>query len=305
MTINYEGSINVFKSFLDKDCVKINESMKFHTTFKLGGPCDIMVFPKTENEFISVMREILNNKIPYFILGSGSNIIVKDGGIRGVVVNLTKFNNIKVDGMLISCDAGAKMNDVSSVSYENSLTGFECFSGIPGTIGGAVTMNAGAYGGEISSVINKVKVMNSVGDIFEFSRDDMEFSYRTSNIMKNNYVLISCDIILKIGDKNEIKNKIDDLTKRRSLKQPLEYPSAGSIFKRPHGYFAGKLIDDSNLRGYVHKNAMVSSKHCGFIINKSNAKTIEVLELIEIVRSKVYENFNVNLELEVKIVGED
>lgn len=305
MSINYESSINLFKNFLGEDCVKINEPMKFHTTFKLGGPCDVMVFPRTENEFINVMKEILINNIPYFILGCGSNLIVKDGGIRGIVVNLTKFNNIRVKGKHVSCDAGAKMSDISSASYENSLTGFECFSGIPGTIGGAVTMNAGAYDGEISSVINKVKVMNSLGELFEISRNDMEFSYRRSTVMKNNYVLISCDIILKIGDKSEIKNKIDDLTKRRSSKQPLEYPSAGSIFKRPEGYFAGKLIDDSNLRGYVHKNAMVSSKHCGFIINKSNAKTVEVLELIEIVRSKVYEKFKVNLELEVKIVGED
>lgn len=305
MHYNYKILLDYFRKFLKNDNVKVNEPMKRHTTFKVGGPCDIMVFPESEQEFINIMKEVFVKKVPYFILGLGSNIIVKDGGIKGVVVNLTKFNNIFISENIIKAEAGARLCDISEVAYENSLTGFEYFCGIPGTIGGSVTMNAGAYGGEISNVIRKVKVMDCEGKIFYVDKEEMEFNYRSALIIRNKYIVLSCDIILNIGDKIKIKEKISDFTFRRNLKQPLEYPSAGSIFKRPQGYFAGKLIEDSGLKGYIYNGAMVSEKHCGFILNRFCAKSSDVLELINIVRCEVYEKFKVNLELEVKIVGED
>lgn len=305
MNYDYGCLLDCFRKFLKDENIKLNEFLRKHTTFKVGGPCDIMVFPEDEQELINVMKEIFALKIPYFILGLGSNIIVKDGGIKGVVVNLTRFSNIFVSGNIIRAEAGARLCDISQIAYENSLTGFEYFCGIPGTIGGSVTMNAGAYGGEMSHVIKRVKVIDCEGEIFYIDKEKMEFNYRSTLIMSNKYIVISCDIILSIGDKVKINEKISDFTSRRNLKQPLEYPSAGSIFKRPQGYFAGKLIEDSGLRGYVYNDAMVSEKHCGFILNRSCAKSRDILDLIEIVRCKVYENFKVNLELEVKIVGED
>lgn len=307
MCLNYEELILNLKNILKNDDIKLNELMRNHTTFKIGGPCDIMIFPNNELEFVNSIREIIKFNIPYFILGLGSNLIVKDGGIRGVVINLTKFNNISVKDNIINAKSGAKLCDISNKAYENSLTGFEFACGIPGTIGGGVNMNAGAYGGELSFVINRVKVIDSNGEVFYISKDEMDFSYRSTKIMKNNYVMIECDIELKKGNKEEIKKVIDDLTNRRESKQPLEFPSAGSIFKRPEGYYAGKLIEDSGLRGYVHKNVMISDKHCGFIVSiePNKVKASEVLELIQIIRDKVYKKFNVNLEMEVKVVGED
>lgn len=295
------------EKILKGDDIKINELMKNHTTFKVGGPCDIMIFPNDEDEFVGSIKEIIKFNVPYFILGSGSNLIVKDGGIRGVVINTTKFKNISVKGNLINAKCGDKLSDVSRVAYENSLTGFEFACGIPGTIGGGVNMNAGAYGGEMSFVIKRVKVIDKTGKVFYIPNEEMEFSYRSTVMMKNGYTMIDCDIELKQGDKSEIKNLIDDLSMKRENKQPLEFPSAGSVFKRPEGYYAGKLIEDSGFRGYIHKNVMISNKHCGFIVSieQDKVKARDILELIEIVRNKVYSKFNVNLELEVRIVGED
>ncbi len=307
MCLNFEKLIPNLKKFLKDEDIKLNELMKNHTTFKIGGPCDVMIFPNNELEFINSVREIIKLNIPYFILGLGSNLIVKDGGIRGVVINLTKFNDINIKDNIINAKSGARLCDISNKAYENSLTGFEFACGIPGTIGGGVNMNAGAYGGELSYVISRVKVIDNTGKVFYISKDEMEFSYRSTKIMKNKYVMIECDIELKKGNKEEIKKVIDDLTNKRESKQPLEFPSAGSIFKRPEGYYAGKLIEDSGLRGYVHKNVMISNKHCGFIVNiePEKVKASEVLELIQIVRDRVYKKFNINLEMEVKVVGED
>lgn len=305
MEVKYENLICFLKKFLKDENIRENELMMNHTTFRIGGPCDIMVFPETEFELVSVIREVLDRNIPYFVLGLGSNLIVRDGGIRGVVINLVKFKKISVQGNVISSEAGARLCDISSIAYENSLKGFEFACGIPGTMGGAVVMNAGAYDGEISHVIHKIKIIDSEGKIHVIDKEDMEFGYRKTLVSNKLYILISCDIILGFGSKEEIKRNIDDFTFRRNLKQPLEYPSAGSVFKRPEGYFAGKLIQDSGLRGYVHKNAMVSEKHCGFIINKSEASSRDVLELIDIVRDRVYSKFGVELELEVKVVGEE
>ena len=305
MEVKYENLICFLKKFLKDENIRENELMMNHTTFRIGGPCDIMVFPETEFELVSVIREVLDRNIPYFVLGLGSNLIVRDGGIRGVVINLVKFKKISVQGNVIGSEAGARLCDISSIAYENSLKGFEFACGIPGTMGGAVVMNAGAYDGEMSHVVHKIKIIDLEGKIHVIDKEDMEFGYRKTLVSNKLYILISCDIILGFGSKEEIKRNIDDFTFRRNLKQPLEYPSAGSVFKRPEGYFAGKLIQDSGLRGYVHKNAMVSEKHCGFIINKSEASSRDVLELIDIVRDRVYSKFGVELELEVKVVGEE
>lgn len=290
---------------LKSENIKLNEEMKNYTTFKVGGPCDIMIFPTNEEEFINSIKEILKSKVPYFILGLGSNLLVKDGGIRGVVVNITKFNEIKVKGNVLKAKCGAKLKDVSNIAYENSLEGM-CFAcGIPGTIGGAITMNAGAYGGEISEVIKSVRVIDKEGNVLTINKDEMEFGYRSTIVMKKGYMVIDCELQLEFGDKEKIKEKIDDLTLKRETKQPLECASAGSTFKRPEGYFVGKLIEDLGLRGYTHKNAMISEKHCGFVINKSNATAEEILELIDIIKKKVYDKFKVQLELEVRVIGED
>lgn len=305
MEAKYRSLICFLKKFLKDENIRENELMMKHTTFKTGGPCDIMVFPETEIEFINIVKEVLDKNIPHFILGLGSNLIVKDGGIRGVVINLIKLNRISVFQNIINCESGARLCDISNIAYENSLKGFEFACGIPGTIGGAVVMNAGAYGGEISHVLHKIKIIDLKGEVHVVNRHEIEFGYRKTFIYNKDYIVISCDIILTHGDDQEIKNNIDDFTFRRNLKQPLEYPSAGSIFKRPEGYFAGKLIEDSGLRGYVYKNAMVSEKHCGFIINKSGASSRDILDLIDIVRTRVYDKFGVELELEVKVIGEE
>lgn len=305
MKVKYENLIYFFKKFLKDENIRENELMMNHTTFRVGGPCDIMVFPETEFEFVNVVREVLNRNIPYFILGLGSNLIVRDGGIRGVVINLVKFQKISIKGNFINSEAGARLCDISNIAYENSLKGFEFACGIPGTIGGALVMNAGAYGGEISHVIHRVKIIDLEGKIHVVNKENIEFGYRKTLISNKGYIVISCELILEFGNKELIKNNIDDLTFRRNLKQPLEYPSAGSVFKRPEGYFAGKLIEDSGFRGYVYKNAMVSEKHCGFIVNKSGATSKDILDLIGIVKEKVYDKFGVELELEVKVVGEE
>lgn len=303
---DYKVLVDGLNSILGSEKIKFNELMSKHTTFKLGGPSDVMIFPSSESELKDSMKEIIKSKVPYFVLGSGSNLLVKDGGIRGVVVNLTKFEDISVEGTKIKAYSGAKLWKISSIACENALSGFAFACGIPGTIGGAINMNAGAYGGEMSQVISKVNVIDTNGESLSIDKKDMEYGYRSTVIMRKKYLIVSCEISLTHGDRDEIHKEIEDLMYRRNSKQPLNYPSAGSTFKRPPGYFAGKLIEDSGLRGYIHKNVMVSEKHCGFIVTRNSSATAkEVLELIDIVKERVYNNFKVNLEMEVRVIGED
>lgn len=305
MSNNYHLLLESIKSFINEKCIKFMEPMKNHTTFNVGGPCDIMIFIEHDEYIPKLITRIVELNINYLVLGGGSNLLVRDKGYRGVIINLTKLNKMVLDGNVIRVSSGVKLCEVSKFANEHSLTGFEFACGIPGTIGGAVAMNAGAYGGEMSDVIKKVRVVDEFGNILELSNNNMEFSYRSTIVIKNKYTVIECDILLEKGIHKEISGFIEDLTFRRESKQPLEFPSAGSTFKRPEGYFAGKLIDDSGLRGFIHKNAMVSQKHCGFIINRGNATATEILELIEIVQDKVYKNFSVKLELEVRVIGEE
>ncbi len=285
--------------------VKIDEPLKNYTMTKLGGNADVFVMPSTEEEAAEVVRYAHLHKVSIFLLGNGSNMVIRDGGIRGIVLNLSNLNEIRIEGTTVYAQSGALIIDVSKAAAANSLTGLEFSCGIPGSIGGAMAMNAGAYGGEIKDVIVSCKVLTPTGDVLELTKDQLELDYRKSIIAKNGYYVLSSVFELQKGDKETIDATIADLTFKRQSKQPLEYPSAGSVFKRPPGYFAGKLIQDSGMQGKGVGDAEVSTKHAGFIINKRNATATDYIETIHMVQRAVKEKFGIDLETEVKIVGED
>lgn len=292
----------------DKNFGKIlyNEEMKNHTTFKIGGPVDAMIIPSREEEIIDAVKFLRDNNIDFMIMGNGSNILVKDGGIRGVVVKISEgFNSIEIEDKKVYCQAGALLSTISKRALGKNLKNFEFASGIPGTIGGAMVMNAGAYGGEMKDVVLKLKAIDKKGNIREYSNEELNFKYRNSRVWDEGLIVLSVELVLENGNYDEIKLKLDDLTHRRTSKQPLEYPSGGSTFKRPEGYYAGKLIDDAGLRGIRYRGAMVSEKHCGFIINIDNASCKDVLDLIDVVKKTVYDKYGVELEREIKLIGED
>ena len=296
---------NLFSNIYSKDEVKINALMKEHINFEVGGPADILLIPSKVEQIIESIKICKENNLPYFVMGNGSNLLVKDGGIRGVVIKLTGLTNLEVNEEEIKADCGVMLKELSDKALENSLTGLEFACGIPGSVGGAVFMNAGAYNGEIKNVIKEAEVITSSGEIITLSKDELELGYRTSKVMKDNSIVINATFKLEKGNKEEIKETIDDLTQKREEKQPLEYPSAGSTFKRPEGYFAGKLIQDSGLKGYSIGGAAVSSKHSGFVINKGNATAKDILDLIAYIQEKVKKQFGVELHTEVRIIGED
>lgn len=291
------------KSIVGEDYIKKNESMAKHCTFKCGGEAAIYVVPGSVEEVAQVVKTCKENNYPYMILGNGSNVLVRDEGYQGVVIEINhRMSMIDVIGEKIVADAGAKLSAVAMTAYENDLAGFEFAHGIPGNVGGAVVMNAGAYGGEMKDVLKWVKVLNHDGEIETIQAKDLELGYRTSVIAKKSMVVLQMCIELQIGSAGEIGQMMQILMQKRKLKQPLEYPSAGSTFKRPEGYFAGKLIEDAGLKGYRVGGAMVSEKHCGFVINYDNATATDVLQLIDDVRDKVRQQFGVELEPEVKII---
>jgi len=294
--------------FIDKNIgeVLFDEPMKNHTSFKIGGPADVMIIPSNEEELINAVKLCRDNNIDFYIMGNGSNLLVKDGGMRGAVIKINEgVNNIKVLGNIISCEAGALLTGVSRVAMANTLTGMEFANGIPGTIGGAVTMNAGAYGGEMKDVITKVRALDINNNIVEYRNEEMNFRYRGSKVVDDNLIVLSIELELKPGNYDEIEATMKDLTFKRTSKQPLELPSAGSTFKRPEGHFAGKLIQDSGLQGLRLGGAQVSEKHCGFVVNRDNATCKDVLELISVVQKTVRDKFDVDLETEIKLIGED
>lgn len=290
---------------MDVDDIKVNELMKYHTSFKVGGPADLMVLPRNFEDVKTTIKMCKDEEIPYYIIGNGSNLLVKDGGIRGVVIKLTNLNEIKVEDDRIIVDSGASLSDVSKEALKYSLTGFEFACGIPGSVGGALAMNAGAYNGEISNVAESALVIDEKGEIKELVGDELELGYRMSAVLKYGYTVLRVTFKLVKGDYEKIDTRINDLTRRRTEKQPLEFPSAGSTFKRPEGYFAAKLIEDSGLKGTSIGGAQVSPKHSGFIINSGNAAAKDILELIEYVKKVVKEKFGVELNTEVRIIGED
>ena len=297
--------IEKFWNLLGKDRVLVDEPMKRHTTFRIGGPADFFLLPSTVDEVRGILEICREEELPYFILGNGSNLLVSDKGYRGVIIQLYRnFSNISVEGNEICASSGALLSQIAAAARNASLTGFEFAGGIPGTLGGAVFMNAGAYGGELKDVLKEAVVMTEQGEILTLPVEKLDMGYRTSRIKKAGYLVLEARLVLEQGDMDKIRDTTKDLTEQRVSKQPLEYPSAGSTFKRPEGYFAGKLIMDAGLRGYQVGDAQVSEKHCGFVINKGNATAADVLTLIENVREKVQEQFGVTLEPEVKFLGE-
>ena len=295
----------MFCDLLGEDRVFTEEAMSQHTTFKFGGPADYFLMPDKGEDVGRVIKICKEKEIPYFILGNGSNLLVGDGGYRGAVIQIYRnMSSVTVEGNEITAQAGALLSAVAAAAKNASLTGFEFAGGIPGTIGGAVVMNAGAYGGEMKDVLTEVTVMNAEGDIFTLPTEELELGYRTSIIKTAGYIVLEAKIRLKEGDPEVIRETMKDLTIRRTTKQPLEYPSAGSTFKRPEGYFAGKLIMDSGLAGYQVGGAQVSEKHCGFVINAGDATARDVRTLMDNVRDIVYKKYGVTLEPEVKFLGE-
>lgn len=298
-------------NFLDEvreqvgEIIKINEPMKVHTTFQVGGMADYFATPRTEEEVGILLEKAKEYEIPVFVVGNGSNLLVSDKGYRGMIVQIGKeYSDVAVEGNIISAQAGASLAKIARTAYENGLGGFEFAAGIPGTLGGAVSMNAGAYGGEIKDVIIDAKVLTKEGEILVVPVDELELAYRSSVITKKDYIVLGARFSFVKKDKEEIKARMDELAFARKSKQPLEFPSAGSTFKRPEGYFAGKLIMDAGLRGFQVGGARVSDKHCGFVINAGNATAADIYSLILQVQEKVLRQFNVTLQPEVKMLGE-
>lgn len=290
---------------MDKDRVLCDEPMKKHTTFRVGGNADYFVMPKTVQEVKEVVMLCKEYKKDYYVIGNGSNLLVSDAGYHGVIIQIyQEMNQIQVEGTTVKVQAGALLSKIGNVALKEELTGFEFAAGIPGTVGGAVVMNAGAYGGETKDILKSATVLTQEGDVLTLYNEELELGYRTSVIAKKGYIVLEAEYELAKGETSVIRATMDDLKNRRVTKQPLEYPSAGSTFKRPEGYFAGKLIQDAGLRGYQVGGAMVSDKHCGFVINTGDATASDVWQLIGQISDKVYEKFGVRLEPEVKVLGE-
>ncbi|GAA0086959.1 UDP-N-acetylmuramate dehydrogenase [Clostridium sp. MB05] len=301
----YKVFKELFEEFYKSENVIIDAEMKNYVHFRVGGPADILLIPESKDQVIKTIENCREKNIPFYVVGNGSNLLVKDGGLKGVVIKLNEVKNIKIVGDIVEAECGAMLKDVSNTALKSSLTGFEFACGIPGTVGGAVFMNAGAYNGEIAHVIESAEVIDDKGNIITLSKDDLELGYRSSIVMKKNYIVLSARFKLQNGDEDQIKNAVNDLTNKRESKQPLEYPSAGSTFKRPEGYFAGKLIQDAGLKGYSIGGAAVSEKHSGFVINKNGATAKDILDLISYIQDEVKRQFNVELHPEVRIIGED
>lgn len=297
--------LNKLAGFNDLE-IRENEPMCNHTSFKIGGPADIFVIPKNMASLFKLTQFAKENDIYLTIIGAGSNLLVSDKGIRGITVKIgANLSNISVDGDIITAESGISLAKIASVALEHSLMGFEFASGIPGSLGGAVYMNAGAYGGEMKDVIISADYMDFSGNIHTLTKEELDFSYRHSFFSdKSDFIILSSKIKLALGKKDEIRNTMFELNQRRKDKQPLSYPSAGSAFKRPVGHFAAKLIEDAGLKGYTLGGAQVSEKHSGFIINIGNATSFDVENLIGYVQKTVFEKFGVELSPEVKLIGE-
>ncbi len=301
------GLLSIFKTLAgitgEKNVI-LNEPMKNHTSFRTGGEADIFVSPDSIKSLKDVIKLFRENDIPFYIFGNGSNMLVSDRGIEGAVIHIGNgFSSIEVKENKITSGAGAILSAVSNAALENSLTGFEFASGIPGSFGGAVFMNAGAYGSEIKNVIKSVLVLNENLELEELSKDRLELGYRSSIFQKNNYIILGGTIELETGNKDNILSEMNELNAKRREKQPLNFASAGSTFKRPEGYFAGKLIEDSGLKGKTIGGAQVSEKHAGFIVNTGTATTDDIINLMDFCKKTVYEKFGVMIEPEVRITG--
>lgn len=296
---------NKLKKYIPEERILINESMKNHTSMRVGGPADIMVLPNNIEEIKNTILLCNNDKIPFYVLGNGTNIIVRDKGIRGVVIKLAQnFNKIDINENLMKCQSGALLSTVAKVALEKGLSGMEFAGGIPGTIGGAAVMNAGAYDGEMSKIVEKVVLIDMKGNISEMSKEQLQYSYRYCVLQQEEKILLEVYLRLTPDNPEDIKSKMNKYATLRKQKQPLNLPSAGSTFKRPPGNYAGYLIEQAGLKGYRVGGAMVSDLHAGFIVNVNNATCEDIINLIQYIKQEVKRKFNVELEPEVKIEGE-
>lgn len=282
-----------------------DEALLNYTYTKTGGPADILAFPKSAKEVEQIVAYCRETDTPWLVLGNASNLIVRDGGIRGVVIMLSEMNQITVEDTTLIVEAGAKLIDTTYVALHESLTGFEFACGIPGSVGGAVFMNAGAYDGEIQDIFASCDVLLADGRVVTMMKEEMAFSYRHSTLQDQHAIILSARFDLAQGDQDQIKKRMYELTELRQLKQPLEYPSCGSVFKRPVGHFTGKLIQDAGLQGLKWGGAQISEKHAGFIVNVDHATATDYVELIAHIQQVIKERFDVQLETEVRIIGEE
>ena len=297
--------IEEIKSIVTEQNVLIDEPMCDHTTFRIGGKADVFVSIINEHEILRLLELLKSKQIPFFVLGNGSNILVSDEGYRGVIIEIgSAYSGVRMLDDIVIAKAGTTMAKLSHFAMENNLTGLEFASGIPGTVGGGIIMNAGAYGGEMRQITYRVKAVTPLGEVIYLSNADMEFEYRNSKAKREGYIILQAEFRLHHGEKSVIEGIMRDLAKKRRDKQPLEYPSAGSTFKRPQGYYAGKLIADAGLKGFSIGGAQVSEKHAGFLINTGSATAADMYELINQVRTKVKEAYSVVLEPEVIFLGE-
>ena len=292
-------------SIFQKSQILLNEPASKHTSFRIGGPIDYLVLPQSVGQIAAVLQLSTENGIPVTILGNGSNVLVRDKGIRGLVIKIShNMSQVTNTEEVITAGAGALLTFVSKYAADQSLTGMEFAVGIPGTLGGAVFMNAGAYDGEMSQIVEAVTAVSHTGVLHKLNRQELNFGYRNSIFQENHYIIAEVSLVLKNGDTEQIKNEMQECTKRRRMKQPIELPSAGSTFKRPPGYFAGTLIEQAGLKGFTIGGAQVSPKHAGFVVNVGGATANDVLTLIAEVQKKVYDQFGVKIQPEVRIIGE-
>lgn len=313
-------NLNNIRKIIQRGLILEREPMNRHTSFRVGGPARYFIRPATLGELAGLVRYLSGNGLPYFVLGNGSNLLVSDEGYEGTVIDLgkndgTEFTMLGIDDgtdpesplaegeILFDAGAGCLMSAIGSFAKQFSASGFECLSGIPGCIGGACIMNAGAYGGEMKDIIHSVKAVTPEGRIVSLPRQELRFGYRSSSLMEQGYIVARAELLLKRDDPSEIQKRMEDYAARRKEKQPLEYPSAGSTFKRPEGAFAGKLIEEAGLRGYTIGGAQVSEKHCGFLINRGGATASDIYRLICHVREQVEKSSGILLEPEVRMLG--
>ena len=300
-----EAVVEALQKFVPRENIRLQEPMAGHTTFRIGGPADCFVELENGEQLKKLRRYLELTGLSFFVLGNDSNVLVSDSGYKGIVLQIgPRMNSVRVEGNRIVAEAGATLAQVARAAMEHGLTGLEFASGIPGTVGGGVVMNAGAYGGEMKDVLTEITALTPEGDIIRIPKEQMEFGYRTSVVARKGYIVLEACMQLKKGDRQEIRAKMEELKEKRVNKQPLEYPSAGSTFKRPEGYFAGKLIQDAGLRGFAIGGAQVSEKHCGFVINRGEATAKDVSDLMIRVSEIVEDKFGVRLEPEVKRLGE-
>lgn len=296
---------NELKSNIDTIEILYNEPMKKHTTFKVGGPCDIFLVPKNIEELKTILILANKYKVDKLILGKGSNLLVKDKGIRGIVIYIgEKMSSVEIDNTVVTAEAGISLEDLTKIVASHNLTGLEFACGIPGNLGGGIYMNAGAYDGELASYVKSVTSIDDLGNIIKREKAELDFGYRKSIFQENKETIIAATFTLEKGDSTLIINKMQDFSQKRESKQPLDMPSAGSTFKRPQGYFVGTLIEEMGLKGLRIGDAMVSTKHAGFVVNLGNASAKDIIDLINLIKEKVYSEHKVILQPEVKIIGE-